>query len=100
MRFTYFNGLTAVFLLADKYSGTKTEMWTCDNCGLWLKALDLEGGLVAVGSFDEETEYYEHPYFGWIPVAVQVVLKRSKLTDRHKIKCERCGVINRRHRKR
>jgi hypothetical protein len=100
MRFRFFTDLlTAVALLAAAVPGRKKKLWQCQRCGTWLGALDLEGGLVAVGSFGEEVEYWDDPYFGRVPMAVGVVLTEITIRDRHRVKCEACGVVNRRRRR-
>ena len=100
MRFRFFTqALTAASLLAGAFPGQRSTLWTCHRCGLWLGALDLESGLVALGHFGEEVKYWDDPYFGRVPVAVGVVLKQRTVRDRHRIACERCGAVNRRRRR-
>ncbi len=101
MPFRFFtDALTAAHLLWAAVSNRRKALWTCERCGYWLGALDLDGGLVAVGSFAEEVEYCEDPYFlERVPTAVSVVLTAMTIRDRHRVKCEACGVVNRRRRR-
>jgi hypothetical protein len=100
MRFRFFtDALTAASLLAGAFPGRRSRLWRCRRCGLWLGALDLESGLVALGEFAEEVEYGDDPYFGRVPAAVGVVRTRTRVRERHRITCERCGAVNRRCRR-
>jgi hypothetical protein len=91
--------LTAMILLQTAVPNRKKGLWTCKSCGSWLRALDLEGGLVAMGHFGEDIEYLDDPYFGRVPWTIGVTLKRKEITDRYAVKCESCDVVNRRHRR-
>jgi hypothetical protein len=99
MPFRFFtDALTALQLLGAAVPDRRKALWTCQRCGYWLGALDLEGGLVAVGHFGEEVEYWDDPLLGRVPCAVGVTLERADIRQRHRAVCERCGAVNRRHR--
>jgi hypothetical protein len=101
MKFTFFtDALTALVLLAQQFPGQKKKLWRCEKCRLWLGALDLTNGLVAEGSFEEVAEYDHDPYQGRFLVGYHMVLTGKKIMERHRIKCEECGFVNVRHRRR
>jgi hypothetical protein len=98
MRLKFFTDqLTAMVLLVAAYPG-RTTLWCCKKCGLWLEAMNLENGLVAQGIFGEKV-VHEDLGFGRLPLLVGVVLESSRVKDRHRIKCERCGTVNQRYRR-
>ncbi len=100
MRFRHFTEtFTAIALLAGAFPGQRKSLWTCKRCGFWLGALDLESGLVAWGHFGEECTYWDDPYFGRASAVVSTVLTGKGTWERRRIKCERCGVVNRRCRR-
>jgi hypothetical protein len=100
MRYRIFTQqFTAMALLAAACRGQQKSYWFCQNCGLWLEALDLENGLVAQGAFAEEIGYVDDPEWGRIPLTVGVVLKAKWVKERLKITCEGCGTVNRRYRR-
>jgi hypothetical protein len=100
MRFRYSTDvLNAIMLLKGAFPSQRSKLWTCAGCGRWLQALDLEKGCVVQGIFGEHVEYFEDPEFGIWGGLVSVVLKEKPIKkDRHQIKCEHCGKVNRRRR--
>jgi hypothetical protein len=86
--------LTGLALLVSAFPGPK-RLWRCKECNACLGALDLQDGCVGVATFDLEREYLYDRKGRRLLHTIGLVLTSQQTKDRHEIKCEYCGVVNR-----